>query len=117
MPLPPAQEIRVRKHSFHIKHDYQLEDMLVSHNRKRIEWQKRGGDLEKATQRPDAIRQELIEQFPWMTDAEVEDELFVEQTKAIQKDQRLIDIVESLGIEINARAQGKVNRVPIGTTY
>jgi len=91
--------------------------MLVSHNLKRIELEKRGGDLDRAVNRPDSIRQDFIEAYPDWTDAQVEDEVFDQQAFYISKDVQLIDIVEILGIEINARASGQVNRNPIGTTY
>ncbi len=120
MPLPPASEAKVRKHSFHVKWDYQLADMLVSHQSKLDRLRAPGGDLEKYTQDPNGmggVKYELKQQFPELSVAELAQEFFDQQAYYIWKDVTLDEIVKTIPIEQDARAKGIVNRSPIGTTY
>lgn len=120
MPLPPQAEARVQKHSFHIKFDYQLEAMLVLHTSKLNHLREPGGDLEKYTQDADgmvAVRWEIKEQFPDLSPAERGQEFFDQQAYYIWKDVMLQEVIDTIPIEQDARAQGIVNRNPLGTTY
>lgn len=116
-PLTKEQEAKIRQHSLDLKHDYQLEAMADSHALKLAELTKRGGDLEKVTQRPDAVRQELIEAFPAFTDTEIEEELLSQQAYYIWKRDILTEVVDIIDVERGARVGGVVSREPIGTEY
>jgi len=120
MPLTAVLETLVRKHSFHVKFDNQLDEMLVSHTAKLGRLREPGGDLEKYTQDADgmaAVRWELKEQFPELSLAEREQEFFDQQAYYIWKDSTLQEIVDVIPIEQDARRRRLVNRKPIGTTF
>ena len=120
MPLKPSDELLVRKHSFDLKFDSQLEDMLVSHQAKLDRLRAPGGDLEKYTTDPDGmggVKYELKQQFPELSVAELAQEFFDQQVYYIWKDVTLDEIVKTIPVEQDARARGIVDRVPIGTTY
>lgn len=117
MPLNLEQRRLIRKHSLDVKHDYQLAAMRVSHADKLARLRERGGDYEQHSD-PDgiaAIRWELKQQglFP----QEVINELLDRQSYIIWKNAVLSEIVDTIDVEVAARASGEVSRSPIGTEY
>ena len=88
MPLSAEDEARVRKHSFHVKFDHQLDAMLVSHTSKLGRLRESGGDLDKYTQDADGmagVRWDLKQQLPELSIAELDQEFFDQQVYYIWK--------------------------------
>ncbi len=116
-PLTPAEKIingRIEAEGLHIKFDTQLVAMRNSHATK--VFMRVNPDLDKAVNFADAIRWELKE-AGGLTDAEIERELADQRAYYQWKRDRLTEIVSLIDSEIAFRADGKVDRSPIGTTY
>ncbi|MEE8466383.1 MAG: hypothetical protein V3S68_07895, partial [Dehalococcoidia bacterium] len=102
MPLSPANEALVRKHSFDLKFDSQLADMLVSHQSKLDRLRAPKGDLERyvtSARGRESVKWELEEQNPDWSAQEIDDEAFSQQLYYIWKDQTLDEVVKTIPIE------------------
>ena len=122
-PLTPAEEIlnaKIENESLHVKFDTQIVFMRDSHAAKILSV---APDLDKVFNFPDTIRWELKEQnaplplVDQLSPAEIEKEVLGRQAYYQWKHDRLTEIVSLIDTEIAFRADGKVDRNPIGTQY
>lgn len=115
MSLTPAEQAlnaKIEAEGLHLKHDTQLVFMRDSHAEKLL---RVAPDLDKALNFPDAIRWELKEaEYPA---DEIEQEVADQKAYYQWKQTRLTEIVSFIDTEIGFRADGKVNRKPVGTTF
>ncbi len=110
----------IKDQSLHYKFDHQLVDMLASHQAKR-------SHVEAAYIRvfsyPDSIRWQMVEAamgdstIPLPTPVELDKEVAEQQAYMQRKKDQLDEIIRLIPIEQGFRADGKVERDPIGTTY
>lgn len=105
-----ATNAKIENEGLHLRHDAQLGVMRESHAEKLL---RVAPDLDKALNYPDAIRWELKEAGD-RTDAEIEQELADQQAYYQWKHDRLAEVVTLCDAEIAFRADGKVDRRPIG---
>lgn len=94
----------VKKEGLNFKHDYQLQEMKVSHEAKLIEIQKQ---LEK-TNYPDAIRWELKEQG--IEEPELTKEVEQQISSLKYEYERLLQVIERINKEIELRKNKLVDR-------
>ncbi len=104
---------RILTEGLHLKHDTQIVVMRDAHDSKRAH---AAADRLRAFSFPDSIRWDLKEQGE-LSDDGIETELGERQAYSNWKVERLREIVELLDAEAGFRADGKVERAPLGTPY
>lgn len=115
-PLTPGEQAvnaRIEAEGLHIKHDTQLVFMRDSHATKIL---RVAPDLDRVLNFPDSIRWELKVGGD-LSDAKIEQEVLDQRAYYQWKFDRLTEIVSLIDSEIRFRADDKVRRNPVGTTY
>ena len=111
---------KIKEMSFHVKHDTQIVNMLDSHQKK---LEKVTADLQEKELYPDALRYQFYKELKDINypqaklNQEVERRTQEELNYLAQKKAKLEEAVTLLDTEIKLRADKKVMRKPVGTTY
>lgn len=114
-----AIEKEIKKEGLHIKHEWQIAEMLTAHTNKIPHISK---DLQDRLDYPDWRRKELKDRFSKKISGQelldrIEEKLQSEITYYTTKKNRLQNTSGLLSEELRLRVEEKVDRAPIGTTY